>query len=199
MSELEFNPKKQVISWEKVHIKGGLLSRVYLFLSSATFLSLLTSCVESTGLYSAYKHKITYSFIIPGLCDTCLNVDCQKPHSDFLLFQQELRCSFWGSTITFHVFYVEMSNLIFFWNKCIGIGGISHICRLKMFGIHGHFQHRMTFFVRDLNFVGFCHLFPYRLPAVLKQVITEFWTAKVSSLYPLSYCFSVCHHWLCII
>ena len=67
MSELEFNPKKQVISSQKVHIKGGLLCRVYLFFSSATFLLLLMSCVESTGLYSAYKHKITLSFIIPEL------------------------------------------------------------------------------------------------------------------------------------
>lgn len=122
------------------------------------------------------------------MCDTCLNVDCQKSNSDFILFQQELRCSLWGSTITFQVFYVEISNLIFFWNKYLYryLENVLYLQFEDIWNLH------LLSIVNDFLCsklepceVFFATLFHICLPAALLEVITEFWTAKFSSLFSI--------------
>lgn len=70
-------------------------------------------------------------------------------------FQQDLRCSLRGSTITSQVFYVVPSNLIFFLEIIthIDIWGIFYICSLKIIWDYICFLYLITSFVQDLNFM----------------------------------------------
>lgn len=92
-----------------------------------------------------------------------------------------------GRTITFQVFFVAISNLIFSWSKN-SYKYLGNILYLQFEDIWNYicFLYLITSFVLDLNLVKcFAILFHTLLPIALSEVIREFWTAKFSSLFSI--------------